>query len=423
MLGERFGRSAVALIVIALTACAGAGYSTPDSGSLNPEAAPAAQAGSESQSSVIASKPTATVTAAPVARPAETTPAPALILPVIIEYNYAPQYFLQWINDNPQYSMIEATLFPGKPPVYEITLTEKTGGKRVIYSNSEELVKSVKSEGKNAILTAIEYKITETVGEQPAHTFAFKDQQGQVIRWLFNLASEPSERGGGVAPGRRKGLSFSARKLGTAAGEGSTVQIGDKTSTAEPWPQISSPPYFVAYRGAYSVESQFGSLVKGKESWQIKSAPAALKEGAEWTLVDEHNYQRTLRITSRKGDELTISEVSGHTPDAVSLTLVARETPDGLALRSIAAQNQTHSMHLSFKPELNILGGAGSSAEASYEISFSTTGKVSEGSVTTQKTANAVTLRFQPRSPDWAKTLTFTSNIAVDSNGYRIEVQ
>ena len=36
------------------------------------------------------------------------------IVPVIVEYEYAEQYFMQWISDNPKYSMIEAIIGAGE---------------------------------------------------------------------------------------------------------------------------------------------------------------------------------------------------------------------------------------------------------------------------------------------------------------------
>ncbi|MEN3332110.1 MAG: hypothetical protein V7641_1475 [Blastocatellia bacterium] len=424
MQGERLSRSAIILALIALTACA-AGYSNTNAGAREPSSAQPQPAVEPTQN------PSATNAQTPQAAPAgQPTPAaasavPLLILPVILEYDYTPKYFLQWITDNPQYTLIEASLFQTKPPVYFITLTEKANGRRVFYCNSETLMKALAAEGKNARQTAIEYHVTETVGEQPTHAFSFKDEQGQLIRWQFIMASDPSERGGGVAPGRRKGLSFSCRKLGTAAGEGTTVQIGDKVSTAAPWPEISSPPYFVAFRGAYSIDSEYGSLMRGKESWQVKASPPALKESAQWTLVDEHNNERLLRITARHDDELTISEVSPRQPGASQLILVARETAQGLVLRSISAQSEDHSMRIIFKPELNLLAAPSGQpgSEVTYQIDMSGSAKVSEGTVVTQKEGNQVTLRWQPRSPAWAKTISVVSNITVDPNGYKIDVQ
>jgi hypothetical protein len=359
-------------------------------------------------------------------RPADQQSAAFLpVVPVIADYEYTPKYFLQWINDSPLYSMIEAVVAESKPPVYEITLTEKATSRRIIYSNSENVVKALTEQGQAAHHTPIEYKLKETVGEQPTHEFSFRDGQGKVIRWKFIPASDLSERGSGMSPGRRRGLSFAYRKLGTAAGEGTAVQIGDAVSNAAPWPQISSPPYFVAYRGAHSIESEFGGLGLGGESWRVKTAPSAMSEGAQWTLVNEQNVERHLRVAARSGDEVTISEVGASLPGVSRLTLVARETAQGFALKSIMIKNEERFMRVSFNPELRLSMAQPVSpvAEVAFQIEMKGGGKVSEGIITSERSGNAITMRWQPRSPDWAKSRSFSSTISLDPQGYKIEVR
>lgn len=417
---------ASALVLIALTACT-AGYS-----SAGVESPPQAAPNNEPKVSApgTAQQASATNSAQPADRAAQqpaqqASSAPMLVVPVIMEYNFASKYFLQWVKDDPHYSMIDVMVSEGKSPIYEVTLTENPSGQRVTYCNSMPLVKAMTGRGKTAHYTPIQYRLTESVGEQPTHQFVFRDQAGRTITWKFIPASDPSERGGGLTPGRRKGLSFYIRKLGTAAGEGTALQIDSKVNNAEPWPQISSPPYFVAFRGSYSMESEFGSLAVGSEAWHVKSAPSALTKGAQWTLVNDHNGERTFRIASRKGDEITINEESSNGPDSATLSLIARETPEGLAISSITARDQNHSMKVSFTPELKVTpnGSDAAGPEVAFQINLSGSGKVSEGTVATKKSGNTVTLRWQPRSPDWAKARTLNTSIAFDPNGYKIDVQ
>ena len=346
-------------------------------------------------------------------------------MPVIADYEYTPKYFLQWINDSPLYTMIEAVIGDGKPPIYEITLTEKPTNQRVIYSNSENVVKALTGQGHAAHHTPIEYRLKEVVGEQPTHEFSFRDGQGRVIRWKFVPASDLSERGAGMSPGRRRGLSFAYRKLGTAAGEGTAVQIGDAVSNAAPWPQISSPPYFVAYRGSHSIESEFGGLGLGGETWQVKSAPSAMTEGAQWTMVNEKNVERHLRVAARSGDEITISEVGASLPGVSRLTMVARETAQGFALKSIMIKNEERFMKVTFKPELQLSAAqpASPGGEVAFQIETKGGGKVSEGVITSERSGNTITMRWQPRSPDWAKSRLLNSTISLEPKGYKIEVR
>jgi len=344
---------------------------------------------------------------------------PFPIVPLVLEYEHAPHYFAQWIGSSPQYSMIEAINIQAEPPVYQVVLTNKASGERVYYSNSEAKIKSLTRTGKKGVLTPIDFKVIENVAEQPTYAFAFSDEKGQAIRWRFIPHSPPSERGGGTTPGRRSsGFGFAFRKLSTVADENTAVQIGEKVFQAEPWPQISTPPYFVAYRGVYGIGVQTGMLGVENENWRVTSAPTELKQGAQWVLTDGRNNERTFQITARTGDELTISEVKGQGPFVTPLSLTARITPQGLALRSIAIANGTNLMRISFKPDLNT--SAAAAGQVSFQIEVDKNEKIMEGTISVEKSGSATNFRWQPNSPDWAKGRTLNTTLEVDAGGYKL---
>lgn len=65
--------------------------------------------------------------------------------------------------------------------------------------------------------------------------------------------SDVSEQGSGLTPLCQLPLPvFAYREQGAVAGEGTAVQIGEIVSAAEVWKEISRPPYFVGYHGAYT---------------------------------------------------------------------------------------------------------------------------------------------------------------------------
>lgn len=342
---------------------------------------------------------------------------PFPIVPLVVEYEHAPHYFAQWISKSPQYSMIEAINIQAEPPIYQVVLTSKESGERVFYSNSEAKVKSLIRSGRKAVVTPVEFKVTEAVAEQPTYSFTFKDEAGQTIRWRFIPHSPPSERGGGTTPGRRTGgLGFSFRKLSTVADENTAVQIGENVFQAEPWPQISTPPYFVAYRGVYGIGVQTGTIGVGSENWRVTSAPTELKQGAQWVLTDAQNNPRTFQITARNGDELTISEVKGSGPFPTPISLNARITPQGLTLRSLSIENGANLMRISFKPDLNI----SAAGQVSFQIEVDKGEKIMEGTISVDKAGNATNFRWQPNSPDWAKGRTLNTTLEVDAGGYKL---
>lgn len=336
------------------------------------------------------------------------------IVPLLVEYEYAPLYLMQFLNGHARYAQIEAVIGKGASPVYQVVLTEKDG-RRIWYSNIEAKVKTLNALGREAHLAAIDYKAIRGDGGRQTHGVAFRDKHGQAIRWRFIPASEPSERGAGLTPrGNVPGLRLEYRDIGTLAGEGTAAQFGEQVIEAEPWPERSSPPYFVGYRGSLTLGHHGSSLALGREEWRVLSAPDGLREGAEWTLANQHGRERKLRVTALRGDDLTLDESGG--ADS-SLSLNARVTPEGWALRSLQLTSAGRTMRLAFTPELNLTA----SGEAAFQLDQSNQPKLAHGTVTIEKQNGGARLRWQPKAPDWARAKAFETIIKIAANGYTVE--
>jgi hypothetical protein len=344
------------------------------------------------------------------------------IIPLIAEYEHSSCFAMQWIKDDPQYSMIQAVLNKTEPPTYQVMLVERDTGRRVYYCNSQARVNYLESTGRNARLVKIDFRDTKSGLEKPMIALGFPDEKGQPIRWRFVLASEPSERGSGVSPqsAASPGLDATYRDKSTAAGDGTAIQIGGKVSEAEPWPQISSPPYFVAFRGSYIDGMRAGSLLAGSERWRVEKAPAELMEGSEWTLASDNGRSRRLRITAVHGDEFTFSQVTKDPGSPSSLTMVARKKGDAFAVRSVFVGEGQDGMRISFNPELD-LNSAGS--ESSFQIDEAGHDKVVGGKIQLSANGNVLQLKWQPEFPGWAKGHQLNGVVTVTADGYQVLVK
>jgi hypothetical protein len=349
--------------------------------------------------------------------PAKGSRSPFPAPPLIVRYEYAPRYFVQWLNDHPQYTRIEAAGEDGEPAAFTLILTEKDSGRRVNYCDSKERAQALAQAGQEARPTKISYRATNNFDQAPSHEFSFTDERGQAVRWRFPLAAPVSERGAGLTPQEGgAGLRLIYREMGTAAGEGASVQIGDKVCEAEPWTEISAPPYFVAYRGAYSEGVGVGALLPGLESWRVTESPEDwLKEGAQWTFADDRGRIRRLRLAAKRGDELTIQETGG------SMALQARQTPAGFALRSITLSSRSKAMRVSFTPELDL--AANSATPVDFQIDQNGHNKIAHGSLSVEKRGAAARLRWTFKSPDWAKSRTIDTTVTIDIDGYKVETR
>lgn len=353
-------------------------------------------------------------------------PVPAFpVVPLIAEYEHAPVYFMQWINDSPQYSRIAVSVGDGKMPSHLVVLTEKDSNRAVYYTNTAERAKALKAEGKEVFHTPIDFKEDRKVEQTVTFGVGFRDEHGQAVRWRFIPAnSNPSKRGAGLQPlAAMPGLHLRFSNLGTAAGAGSAVQIGEKVHEAEPWPQISAPPYFVAYRGSYAHGMELSALLLGKESWRVVKAPSELREGVQWTLAGDHGRERLLQIKQVRGNELVISEQTAPGFEGSTLNLTALLTPQGLALRSISLNSRDRAMRVAFTPELNLTPNAPTAhAKSAYQLDLGPHEKVSQGVVSVERQANTVNLRWQPNTPDWAKSRALQTAINLTPSSYSIEV-
>ncbi|HEX8638911.1 MAG TPA: hypothetical protein VF692_12660, partial [Pyrinomonadaceae bacterium] len=185
------------------------------------------------------------------------------------------------------------------------------------------------------------------------------------------------------------------------------------------WEEISSPPFFVAYRGVYAEGLNSGIFSAGQETWRVESAPDKLQEGAEWKLVDERGRTRQLRITSLRGDEVTVDEIVVASTFVSSLNIKARRTAQGLALRSVTVKNNNKSMRVSFAPELDLA----SPGTVGFQVDQNEHNKILHGNVSVESKNGAAQLRWQPKSPDWVKTRVINAVINISADGYKIETR
>lgn len=343
------------------------------------------------------------------------------IVPALVDYDYADKYLLQFIDTIPGYQLIEAIITESRPPVCVVTIT--SGGdqpQRIFYTNSPVKAKALAALGKTVHSVPINYKVEQSLGEQPTFNIALKGSRGEAIRWRFQLASEPTERGGGITQSIPP-LGFLHRRVATAAGEGTSVQIGDKTCQAKPWPEVSVVPYFVAYRGVYTVNAILGGLVPGGQSWQATSAPPSREIGSQWIFTEGKENSRQFKIIAKQGDALTIREVVNNR-FAVPTTLNLQETPQGFAFNSIAFSVGKKSMRLSISPAFNVAGCPEGRSSFRFQINLAGQSKpIQEGSLEVQRKDNVLDLTWRAGSrSSWTKSKALKSKITLTESGYRI---
>jgi hypothetical protein len=241
---------------------------------------------------------------------------PAPIAPEQIVYRHWPEQFIQWIGPELPYTMIELYVDPGAgaTPLYDAVLTERSSGKRVHYTNQQQMVDIAKRSGADAYLTTLQLDRPANVGKDATYLLRFVDHASQPVSWQFIQGSDISERGGGSSPAGLEPPMLMYRERSAVAGEGSALKIGKTISLADVWTEISQPPYFVAYHGALSENVDIAVFAGAPQQWTTVDAPKTLAVGAEWKLKGQDGLGCTLRVQAVNGEHATILESDDHLP-------------------------------------------------------------------------------------------------------------
>lgn len=292
---------------------------------------------------------------------AQTAVSPAItppILPLVVNYRYWPTQFVQFVGPELPYSMIELDVDPGngKNPLLYATLTDRSTGRRVHYTDDDGLIASATAAGEEVHKAALAFDGADTDNPGSVSTLRFTMPDGRPLEWRFVLGSDISEQGSGVNPfpGAKIPI-FAYREQGGLAGEGTALEVGSIISTAAVWTEYSHPPYFVPYRGAETEGAHALLFMPGEEKWTIASSPAALTAGATWELDGDNGNHRSIHIDKADGSHLTVTSTDRFHPRVQCTMEVTREGDVWNIERarfSSVKGGEKHALTLQFSPAL-----------------------------------------------------------------------
>ena len=283
-------------------------------------------------------------------------------------------------------------------------------------------------QGYEAVLAKIDFKPSESNEGLSIYGFGFADKNNQPVLWRVIPTTKPSIRGKGInAVTDDSSLRIEYRDFGTMVGEGTAVKIGEKVYEVEPWAAASSPPYFYAFRGSFTIGRHMAALHTGSKKWSVISKPEKLKKGEKWILSDESGYKRNLKIVSDKNNELVIEEVNLPSETPSLLKIILQITSGGNNL--LAVEMQSHfegekAMRINFEPELPMQNSNSANFEGEFMIDQGDNKNVVTGKVIRKQIANnSISFKWQPNSPNWAKSQSLESLINFGTDYYLIETK
>ena len=341
---------------------------------------------------------------------------PVLTPPIAAEqiiYRHWPEQFVQWIGPELPYTMIELYVDPGAggTPLYEAVLTERATGKRVHYSNQQQMVDINKRSGADAYLTNMQLDRPANTGTGATYLLRFVDHAGQPVSWQWIQGSDMSERGGGSSPAGLTPPVLMYRERSAVAAEGTALKIGNTVSAADVWTEISQPPYFVAYHGAYSQNVDIAVFAGTGQEWTTVSGPKTLATGAEWKLKAQDGLGCSLRVQAVNGDHATILDTDDHLPGR-TIALEASLTNGTWSIEklhySAAGADANQGLTISFAP-----GSTASGAQSKFEVVAGHKTRIASGTVHGDPAQPRVGWEF--KDPEWLRGKTAWTGSAVVS--------
>lgn len=323
-----------------------------------------------------------------------TPPAPASVtLPLAgVHYRYWPEQIVQWVGPELPYSMIVLDVDDrGKQPVYDVQLIDKSGAKAVHYTNTAEQLAVDQHSGFTAHPVAMQFDGPADPSKGAQYMLRFNTETGVPVVWQFVLGTDVTEQGSGVSPVAAAVPVLIYREQGGLAGEGTALQVGGVTSTADVWKELAQPPYFVPYRGALSTGVHILSFVPGTVTWKA--------DGQE--LTDPAG--RALAV-AKDGDTVAMTDKA--LGIAASYTLAG----DGVSRVSFGPINakRDHTLTLQFSPALT------PSSQGNFEVIAGKKTKIAAGTVHAAAAAgDSVAETWNFASPDalHGKEMTATAGL------------
>ncbi|HEY1499187.1 MAG TPA: hypothetical protein VGF88_06395 [Acidobacteriaceae bacterium] len=330
------------------------------------------------------------IAALPIALPfalSAQTPTTAAATPTLplagVYYRYWPEQIVQWVGPELPYSMIVLNVDDrSKQPIYDVQLIPRAAGKPVRYTNSAEEVAIDQASGQDVHQVAMQFDGPGDPEKGGQYMLRFNTEKGTPVVWQFVLGTDVTEQGSGLSPVPAPIPIIMYREQGGLAGEGTALQVGGVTSTADVWKEIAQPPYFVPYRGALSTGVHILTFAPVDTTWKSDAQSLTDSSGRSFSIASSADG------TTMTDKALAVSASYSGAAGSINRVTFA---PSGV--------KGTHSISLQFSPAL------APGAQSTFEIIAGKKTKIASGSV--QESAGpAVSESWSFTAPDAMKSLT-----------------
>ena len=336
------------------------------------------------------------------------------VLPMNVRFRSVPQYFVQLIYDDPKYSRIEA-LIDNDPnrPLYEIILADKTTSDRIIYSNSQETVNTLRRGGKTAYQSNIQFAVLTQPDSISIYQFGFRDISGQQIIWKFAVSPQTANvRAKFMDRPNTVGLVFMELDQRAAAMPGTTLTIGNARYLATDARESNVQREDTDSGTFYGTGLTVAEIMPGAELWRVDALPDALKADEKWILHASGGEKRVLTIVSIIDDQVVIDQVDQDGSFPVRLDV--HRVHDDLLLSSLLVMRQSHSFRITFIPELPFpTPGLDDSTKVGFIVSEDNQTDIAHGNLLARRRFSDERVDWKFDAPDWARARSIETGASV----------
>jgi hypothetical protein len=319
----------------------------------------------------------------PIALAAQTSPSTPTLPLAGVYYRYWPEQIVQWVGPELPYSMIVLNIDDRtKQPIYDVQLIPREAGKPTRYTNSAQELAIDQASGQDVHQVAMQFDGPADPEKGGQYMLRFNTEKGTPVVWQFVLGTDVSEQGSGLSPVPAPIPILMYREQGGLAGEGTALQVGGVTSTADVWKEIAQPPYFVPYRGALSTGVHILTFAPVDSTWKSDAQSLTDAKGRSLALA-----------TTADGATMTDKALAVSASYSLAAGAVTRVTfaPAGV--------KGTHSVTLQFSPAL------APGSQSTFDVILGKKTKIASGAV--QESAGpTLTESWSFTAPDALKNLT-----------------
>ena len=343
--------------------------------------------------------------------PIGTTPSYQIVVnPLSVQYHYWDYHLIQWFPEGSTYESIEMMVanVASDNPLIWVFLTESIAPKMQHHYVNDASLLPLAHEGisdSTGVIVPITFNIAVAPYDLRVFDVSFNDESGTPINWHFE-SNQPLSTANGDRLIDQDGVDLDRGILvmyaneSALSGEHSEVQIGDARFAPPYWDEISSPPFFEAWRGACTHGMSFGFIAAGSASYTFTQYPENPFVNATWrgTYQWENDTETPFEWIVTDIDDTGIHIASGD----LRMTLVENE--NRLDILTTGAATGEGYTNVAFTPALRDPRAMTTAESQTVAFSIDIDNHLDQitGTATLTRQADHATLLLAPQTPGWA---------------------